>query len=259
MNFIAIGDNCVDSYVKQKKVYAGGCSINFSVYMKQLGETSAYIGAIGSDENGKIISNALKKQKVDYSHIHVLEGETAVTEIELVNNDRKFISYNQGVLMDLKLDENDFEYIRKFDYLHTSVYGNIDKYLENISKDIEICYDFANKLTLNDLNTILKNVSYAFYSYDKDDKYIREFLKSNFSQNIRCQVATLGENGSLAYDGNNFYYRAADETAVVDTIGAGDSFIAGFMYGISKNYTISKCLEQGSKRADKTISYFGAF
>ena len=43
----------------------------------------------------------------------------------------------------------------------------------------------------------------------------------------------LGEHGSLAYDGDRFYEKEAEKVPVVNTVGAGDSYIAAFTYGVS--------------------------
>ena len=38
----------------------------------------------------------------------------------------------------------------------------------------------------------------------------------------------LGEDGSLAYDGTDWHREVADRVEVVNTVGAGDSYVAGF-------------------------------
>ena len=42
-------------------------------------------------------------------------------------------------------------------------------------------------------------------------------------------IAMLGEHGSLAYDGQRFYQQAAENVPVVNTVGAGDSYISAFL------------------------------
>ena len=44
-------------------------------------------------------------------------------------------------------------------------------------------------------------------------------------------VATFGSEGSLAYDGEQFYQFGIFPATVENTVGAGDAFIAGFMAG----------------------------
>ena len=49
-----------------------------------------------------------------------------------------------------------------------------------------------------------------------------------------------GEKGSLAYDGNEFYKYGIVPCDVVDTMGAGDSYIAGFLYAVCQGKSIPK-------------------
>lgn len=134
MKILAIGDNCIDHYVNRRLKYVGGCSVNFAVYMRQLGADSFYLGAVGNDENGELVLKALQDKKVDVSRVHVMEGDTAVTKVDLVGNDRKFLDYQEGVLKQFRLNSEDDKFIQEFDLIHTSVYGNIDEQLSGFQR-----------------------------------------------------------------------------------------------------------------------------
>lgn len=258
MKVIAIGDNCIDDYLYQGKRYVGGCSINFSIYTKQLGGESAYLGAVGRDENGTMITDTLKAYGVDISHVHMLEGKTAVTKVALVDGERNFLSYDEGVLKNLIITEADEVYIKTFDLLHTSVYGNIDHELKKFADEMLIFYDFGTKLSYPNKTLVLDCIDYAFFSYKQDDEYIREILKEAISHGLKCAVATLGEYGSIAYDGKKWYQQGIREVPVIDTIGAGDSFIAGFSIAALLGKGIQECLNAGALKAEDTIQHFGA-
>lgn len=258
MKVIAIGDNCIDDYIHQGEKYVGGCSVNFSVYTKQLGGESAYLGAVGQDENGTLITNTLKAHGIDVSHVHIMNGKTAVTEVSLVDGDRKFLSYDEGVLKNLALSEADVAYIKTFDLLHTSVYGNIDYELKHFMADMLIVFDFGPKLSYANKEMVLDCIDYAFFSYTQDDAFIRKFLCDAVSHGLECAVATLGEHGSIAYDGKEWYVQGIRKVPVVDTIGAGDSFIAGFSIAVLSGKSIPECLNAGALKAEETIQHFGA-
>jgi len=56
-------------------------------------------------------------------------------------------------------------------------------------------------------------------------------------------AATLGEEGALAWDGSKFWYAAAYRVKVVDSIGAGDIFHAGFIYGLLQKWPLQRQLD----------------
>ena len=72
-------------------------------------------------------------------------------------------------------------------------------------------------------------------------------------------VATRGGKGSLAYDGESFYPGQIVPCSVVDTMGAGDSFIAGFLIAWLKKEPIPACMRAGAENAAVTLGYPGAW
>jgi sugar/nucleoside kinase (ribokinase family) len=56
-------------------------------------------------------------------------------------------------------------------------------------------------------------------------------------------AATLGEEGVLAWDGERFWYAAAYRVNVVDSIGAGDIFHAGLIYGLMQGWEMQRQLD----------------
>ena len=74
-------------------------------------------------------------------------------------------------------------------------------------------------------------MDYAFFSHDGSDEAVRAYLQTVLAKGPSLAVATRGERGSVAFDGTRFYEYGIVPCTVVDTMGAGDSFIAGFLYG----------------------------
>ena len=100
MKLAAIGSNCVDYYQNMNggTAFPGGGPVNMAVYTVRLGGESSYIGPVGNDEFGHIMYNAIQNKGVDVSHLQFKEGKTAVTQVELLNGERVFGDYDEGVL-----------------------------------------------------------------------------------------------------------------------------------------------------------------
>jgi sulfofructose kinase len=75
---------------------------------------------------------------------------------------------------------------------------------------------------------------------------------------FRLTAATLGEDGVLAWDGTKFHYAAAYCVKVVDTIGAGDLFHAGFIFGLLQGWPLQRQLEFGCAAAALNCEGLGA-
>lgn len=260
MKFATVGDNCIDFYKSMNRGFPGGNPVNVSVYLKRLGEKSSYTGAVGNDSYGEFMINSIKEKGVDTSHIKILHGKTAMTEVELKGEERILGEYHGGVLSHFKLSNEDIDFLCSHDIVISGIWGMIENDLWKIKKrNVPIAFDFATKVYDNKVLEIISNVDYAFFAYDNDDKFIREYMISMHNLGPKLIIVTLGENGSLCYDGSNFIKYGIIPCHVIDTMGAGDSYIAGFLQGIMKGQDIYNCMENGARNASITLKYHGAW
>lgn len=260
MDIITIGDNCIDVYSFQNKSYPGGNAVNVAVYSKRYGVGASYVGVVGSDENGEKIIEEIQNHNVDVSHIHVKEGQTAVTHVELKGNDRCFVNYEEGVLANFTLSQEDILHINNHKIVHSAISGHCEYYFQRFKQSGMITsFDFSDEINSPLTQWLPKYVDYSFFSYVGDDNFIRDFLINVQKLGCKVAIATLGEEGSIAYDGTKFYKLGVKNTKLVDTMGAGDSFISGFLYGVLNKYSTKKCLELGTENAARTITYYGAW
>ncbi len=256
----AVGDNCIDAYHEQNQYFAGGNAVNVAVYTKRLGGESSYTGFIGTDHHGRILKKALTDEQVDVSHLYVKPGKTAVTEVKLEGSNRILGDYDEGVMKDFFLTDDDLSFLGRHQVVHTGLWGRTVPYLKRLKETgVPVSFDFADKLNHPDIPEALPDVAFAFFSHDKNDDFIRDFLTANWQKGPRYTIATLGEHGSLGYDGREMHFCPIAEASVVDTMGAGDSFIAGFLNEHYQGATLSEAMRAGARNAAITIGYHGSW
>lgn len=260
MHVATVGDNCIDYYFRTGQAFPGGNAVNVAVYLAQLGVPVSYVGVVGDDEYGTMFINKLKEKNVDTSHVRVVPGKTAITMVEVCDGDRVFGDYYEGVMADFHLTESDISFLSKQDLIHTAFWGKIEKELWRfkIARPL-ISFDFADKLGSEIVQTTLPYVDYAFFSYKQEDDFIRHYIRDAQSKGPKLVVATLNVHGSIAYDGTRFVRFGIIPVDVVDTMGAGDSYIAGFIYGILHGKPVQECMELGAIVAADTIKRSGAW
>lgn len=261
MKLAAVGDNCMDVYENIGKMFPGGNPVNVAVYFVRLGGEASYTGVVGTDEYGKIMVDALRSRHVDTSHVRVLQGSTAVTHVELVDGERVFGDYEEGVLAQFKLTEEDVDFLCGHDMVVTGLWGMIEKDLGRIrEKGTPVAFDFANKLGDPVIDEAIGNVDYAFFASDNGDtQEIRDFMVRMKERGPKIVTVTLGDQGSLAYDGKAFTKGGIVPCNVVDTMGAGDSYIAGFLMGILEKKPLEECMYMGAENSSVTLEYNGAW
>lgn len=260
MKVAAMGDNCIDVYERLGKQYPTGNVVDTGVNIQKLGIPVSIISTTGSDDNGKWMIEALAKEGLDLSHLKVGDGATAVTYMDMDGLDRVHGDYVEGVLENIEFDQEDVTFAASHDLVHTALWGKAEGVLAQIkavNPQCRISFDYADRLDHELVEETLPYVNYGFYSYHESrDAFIENFLKDKVDRGMKIAVATFGEKGSIAYDGSQYYEGCIYPARVVNTVGAGDSFIAGFLYEVLMGSDIPKCLDTGAKVSARVVSTF---
>lgn len=257
----AVGDNCMDVYDRTGESYPGGNPVNVAVYTVRLGGKASYTGAVGTDRYGDLMRSAVAAKGVDISHLKTVPGNTAVSHVEIVNGDRVFGEYDEGVMADFTLTPEDIDFLCTHDMVVSGLWGHTIPALPAIQRrGVPVAFDFADRRNNPAVAQALAYVDYAFFSYDDaDTETIHAFLREMHSRGPKIVVATRGEQGSIAFDGETFYTYGIIPCTVADTMGAGDSYIAGFLLGLLRGKSIPTCMEWGAKSSSVTLQYSGAW
>lgn len=261
LRLAAAGDNCMDVYDSLGTAYPGGNPVNVAVYFVRLGGQASYTGVVGTDSYGTLMKESIEAKGVDVSHIRFEEGSTAISHVELVNGDRVFGEYEEGVMADFKLTEEEIDFLCDHDLVVTGLWGNIHKDLAKIkARGIPVAFDAATRPEDEAVQIALPSVNYLFMASDEGDTAeLRMQMKVLHDKGPKLVISTLGGEGSIVFDGKEYIRFGIIPCKVVDTMGAGDSFIAGFLKGILEKKPIEECMKAGAANASVTLEYHGAW
>jgi fructoselysine 6-kinase len=260
-SLIGVGDNTFDRYLDQGIMYPGGNSVNVPVFYRRHGGKAAYLGWVGNDRRGSLLLEALRCEDVDVSRCRVVDHPTGRYDIELRDGDRQFKGSIPGAREFIKLEESDYEYISRFDITHTSIYSFIDPYLSHLSKASGLLsFDYSSDWTKKYLEDTLPYVDAAFLSAPSlTDTELETLMKWIHGINHGLVVVTRGKLGSVAYNGDQLYSQGVVETKMVDTLGAGDSFIARILYETQCGTELPEAMRHAAVSAAETCGYYGAW
>jgi len=267
MKLIGIGDNVVDVYLDQNKMYPGGNSVNVAVLAKRAGATeSAYIGIIGDDKSGDLIKTSLASEGIDLSHLRVIRGSNGRNAIKLHegDNDRMFVGSNRGgesIKFNINLLQEEIDYVTQYDVLHTSVHSEVGYLLPILKDKIKISMDFSDGYTDERIKKLCPYLDVAFFSGGgRTKEHINETTKKALDAGAKLVVTTMGLEGSLVTTGDKTHFQSIYEaTDVVDTLGAGDTYISAFLVEYFTSGDMIKAADSGAQFALETLKYNGAF
>jgi len=247
---------------KKMTLTLGSSSAIFASNISSLGASVVFIGKIGKDKFGDVVLEGLRKSKVDVSMVKV-DGQwgTGATVVLNANEDRAMVTY-PGAMDHLTIDDISDEDLKKARHLHFSSYflqpgmwdglGKLFKRAKSLglTTSFDMQWDPAEKWDL-DIEGILPFVD-IFLPNEKEliflagKESLEEAVKS-LKQYTNILAIKRGSTGSLVhFNGQLSDLPAFLNKNVVDAIGAGDSFNAGFIYKFIKGFDIPKCQEFGN-------------
>jgi fructoselysine 6-kinase len=265
MKLIAVGDNVVDCYLDQQKYYPGGNCVNVAVNAKKNGaEEAAYIGIFGTDDKAEHIKFALSEESVDYQFSRTAEGLSGQPQVSLTEDgDRVFIGGPKNTVqhkLKLQLVPEELDYISGFDLCHVSCYSSMESELPKLSKAINVSFDFSNRLEIDYVQSIAPYINYAFFSAaDLSEQEVNEFIEQVKEFDFEVFALTRGSLPAVFVCNGERVEQKLNPIQVVDTMGAGDSLIGGFLVHYVNGASPEDSLEAATKSAEITCGMYGGF
>lgn len=256
-----IGDNTVDIYLHARRMYPGGNAVNVAVLAQRLGNRCSYIGRLGSDAAGELLLNSLRAEGIDLSHCRVVEGPNAWSTIDLIDGERVFGPNDKGVSVGWAPSPEDLEFLSTHHAVHSSIYSRLENSLQPLRAAARVfSFDFSSDWRPEYLEQVVPYLDIAFLSAPhQSTEECGELLERILRLGARLAVVTRGKAGSLAFDGEKVYAQGIVETQVVDTLGAGDAFIAAFLSSYLEGAGLPAALEAGAVYAARNCATRGAF
>lgn len=231
--------------------------------LSALGSRVGFQSRIGDDPLGRISLERLQQGGVDVERVRTVPGAitTGLTVILHHGEWRNILTY-AGTIAELTWDDLDLDYLADSRHFHLSSYylqralrpqvAELFQYMK--SKGLTISLDTNDdpddrwggglQDVLRYVDVFLPNEREACKAAGTDDL---EAAIRKLSEWVPLVVVKLGPKGSLAQRGNERFSSASTEVVPVDTVGAGDSFDAGFLHEFVQGADLVKCLASGNK------------
>ena len=260
------------------KMSFGGDALNETVILSELGKKVQLISKVGDDEAGKRVLGFLQEKDISAESVHIEQGLSTGINIVLIDEkgERHFLTDPNSSLRKLDLEDiqpflKDTAEIVSFASMFVSPLMTIPKMQQLFSEIKEKGKILAVDMTkakngekIEDLAELLPYIDYIFpneaeialLTGETDPYRNAEIL---LEMGVKTAVIKCGEKGCVLGDETGIYsVPAVPVQKCVDTTGAGDTFVSGFLWGLSEGWKSLECAKFACAAASCAVETVGA-
>jgi sugar/nucleoside kinase (ribokinase family) len=240
----------------------GSSSAIFAHNFALLGNRVGFHSAVGDDPLGKLCLERLVESGVDVSAVRKFPGKQTGLTVILPQPEKRFILTYPGVMAEMRFEDLDLARIFEARHLHLSSYF-LQKALRprvpdlfRLAKEVGLSTsmdtnDDPDNRWEQDVLDVLPWVDVLLPNKDEACRLARiedPMLALDFlAARVPSVVMKRGDKGAVARRGSETFEAPPTKVAAVDTIGAGDSFDAGFLHQFIRGAKIEDCLRYGNR------------
>lgn len=264
IDVVGVGLNATDTLIPVSRYPVSGSKVEFRsanvmpggqvasamVACQQWGLRTRYVGKLGDDGAARLHRSEFARLGVE-TRIITAPGCTSQQAFILVDDlGERTVLWKRDDRLTLRLEELEREWIVDARALHVDGHDTAAATVAAgwaRSAGIPVIADLDEPYP--GVERLLEKIDYLIVSRDMPERLLGEpDLKSSLlalQRRFGCRftAATLGDDGVLACDGQQFYHAPAYCIEAVDTTGAGDIFHAGFIYGLLQGWPVQRQLD----------------
>ena len=291
MDFLCVGESVADIFVRpvkkaafdnaservdQVQISTGGDALNNAIILSKLGNSVAYVGRIGNDMFGQYVVEEGNRRGVDMSHAVVSEDTPHAKSIIFVNErgDRHFCYY-PGTSAQFRFEDVDLSLLDECRILQIGGTFHLPAFdgdgaagllkeakRHGVATCMDVTTDYSNRWDeiirpcYPYLDYFLPSIEQAeLIAGTPEVRRIAEFFLERGVKNVAVKI---GKKGVYCRNAGRGFFMGAYDVPVVETTGAGDSFVGGFLTGVLRGFSFEQCAELGSAASAFAIQAVGA-
>jgi len=266
-----------DGTIKMFRILAGGSAANCAVSCARLGVKVKQLGVIGDDSFGEFLVDDLRTSGVSTELVRQVPGASAFAIIIVdANGERTMLSHRDIVTSDIvrgfsevRLNANDHMHVSGYAFQTDCTSQIANKLLAEARKagaatSIDPSFQFAcnyhesHQSLINELDYLFPNEDEAYQM--TGDSLAQDAAAKLLDSGVKCVIVTGGRLGCLIANATlaEFVKVPAYEVShPVDTTGAGDGFVGGFLAARMKGIDLELAARVGHAVAANVIMDVG--
>jgi len=259
------------------RITVAGTAAGTSVDLAKLGANVIAIGAIGTDELGNFVVSTMKSYGINTENLIRKKGvQTSATMLPIRPNGERPALHVPGANGELVLDDINFDVIASADYLHLGGTSLMTKFDGQPSADVLKFAKENGVVTTFDLvavdrpdlmaliEPLLPYIDYFMPGFEEAQMMTKledrqQVIDYFLDRGVGTTVFKMGGEGSSIANLEIGEIRVpAFETTIVDSTGCGDSYCAGFIVALSKEWSLEDAAKLGTACGAQVITGLGS-
>ncbi len=246
----------VEKIVDNAALTIGSSSAIFACGAARLGLSVAFVGKCGNDPFGRFMLEEMQKRHVDVSNVLVDNARSTGLSVILTDGADRAILTFPGLIASMSADELPDMLLHKARHLHIASYF-LQKALQpglqglfqraqsmGLTTSLDPNYDPSERWA--GVEGLLAYTS-VFLPNEVEARSIThasslEGAADSLRSKAQITAIKMGGSGAIAIEGMRTVKADAVAVEVADTVGAGDSFDAGFIYGFLHKWSLEASL-----------------
>jgi sugar/nucleoside kinase (ribokinase family) len=265
-----------NSFVESLEYHSGGNGANTSLALARLGVPVRLLGAVGRDEQGRFLLDRLCDAGVDTAFVERSEEPTAAT-VALVNSsgERRILhrpgagahAFPEPIAFTAAMTAGIERYHLSSLFILPAFRANAARSLENaraagLATSLDTNWDPLGRW-MQDLGPCMPHVDTLFLNEDETRMVTgrsspREAAEFLLACGVGTVVIKLGPRGCAIYTGACEILSPAFEVDALDTTGAGDCFVAGYLAALLDGATPAEAGRYGNAVAAFSVQRIGS-
>ncbi|MGI6004838.1 MAG: carbohydrate kinase family protein [Christensenellales bacterium] len=263
--------------IQELRLSNGGDASNCSINLSKMGQDVSIVTRIGTDDFGDFLFNKLTAEGVNTQFVNRIEGQKSSGTLVCINEkgDRTFFSI-RAANHDLTLSDLPLDRLGEFKVAHLSTFFTFKKlgtegavaYFKRAqaagcTTTMDVGWDHDMKW-MEKIGPVLPYLDYFLPSDNEaceiagksrnDPEGMADVLLDAGAKNV---IIKRGEYGCYYKGQSGSFYLPSMKVEVLDTTGAGDAYVGGFITGLLQDWDVEKCARFATALAGICTTHVG--
>ena len=256
----------------------GGDALNEATVLHKLGGQVRLRTLLGEDEAGKSVLRRIQQVGLDTAEVSLRQDLRTSVNVVLVKptGERCFLTDPQASQRKLRLvdlperfpaDTEIISFASMFVFPQMKAAEMAEVFRRAKAQGILVCADMTKRKNGESTADVAEALQYVDYLFPNDAEAMLLTGKTTVEEaaadlrrvGVGTVVIKCGAKGCyITNRDGSFWVPPAEQVAVVDTTGAGDSFVGGFLYALSQDLPLAECARTANHCGAQAVQHIGA-